>query len=123
GRPFTWFKPNGNAMSRLDRIMKNTMNNSISLGMMLQLLQISGQQYCHVAKLHMVLHNGQSVAGCGGVIRDNNSVWRGGFANNLGICSAYVAELWGVVFEGLRYARRLGFNRIELEVDYWILLL
>ncbi|CAJ2636872.1 unnamed protein product [Trifolium pratense] len=42
GRPFTWFKPNGNAMSCLDRIMKNMMNNSISLGMMLQLLQISG---------------------------------------------------------------------------------
>ncbi|KAK2362266.1 heat shock 70 kDa protein [Trifolium repens] len=40
----------------------------------------------------------------------------GGFAKNLGICNAYVAELWGVL-EGLRYARRLGFNRIELNVD------
>ncbi|MCI84719.1 ribonuclease H protein, partial [Trifolium medium] len=54
-----------------------------------------------------------SVAGCGGVIRDNNSDWRGGFAKNLGICSAYVVEIWGV-FEGLRYVRRLGFNIIEL---------
>jgi ribonuclease HI len=35
---------------------------------------------------------------------------------NLGMCSAYVAELWGV-FEGLRYARSLGFNRVELNVD------
>ncbi|PNY00778.1 ribonuclease H [Trifolium pratense] len=57
-----------------------------------------------------------SAAGRGGVIRDSNSVWRGGFAKNLGICSAYVAELWGV-FEELRYARRLGFTIIDLEVD------
>jgi hypothetical protein len=45
-----------------------------------------------------------SVARCGGVIRYSNSVWRGGFAKNLGICSAYVAELWGVL-EGLMNAR------------------
>ncbi|MCI20119.1 ribonuclease H protein, partial [Trifolium medium] len=56
------------------------------------------------------------VAGCGGVIRDSNGVWRGGFAKNLDICSVYIAELC-VVLEGLRYARRLEFNRIELEVD------
>ncbi|MCI43937.1 ribonuclease H protein [Trifolium medium] len=45
----------------------------------------------------------ESVAGCGGVIRDNNgvTVLKGGFGKNLGICSAYVAELWGVL-EGLR---------------------
>ncbi|GAU36087.1 hypothetical protein TSUD_276980 [Trifolium subterraneum] len=57
-----------------------------------------------------------SAAGCGVVIRDSNGVWRGGFAKNLGICSAYVAKLWGVV-EGLRCVRSLGFNRIELNVD------
>jgi ribonuclease HI len=57
-----------------------------------------------------------SSAGCGGVIRDSNGIWRGGFAKKLGIGSAYVAELWGV-FEGLRYAGYLGFNRIELNVD------
>ncbi|PNX62105.1 ribonuclease H [Trifolium pratense] len=56
------------------------------------------------------------VAGCGGVIRDSSGVWKGGFTNKLGICNAYVAELWGVL-EGLRYARSLGFNRIELDVD------
>jgi ribonuclease HI len=57
-----------------------------------------------------------SVAGCGGVVRDSNGVWKGGFAKNLGVCSAYVAELWGVL-EGLRYAKALGFNRVELNVD------
>jgi len=32
------------------------------------------------------------------------------------MCSAYVAELWGV-YEGLQYARRLGFILVELNVD------
>jgi ribonuclease HI len=58
----------------------------------------------------------ESAAGCGGVIRDSHGGWLGGFAKYLGICSAYVAELWGVL-EGLRYARNLGFTRIELNVD------
>jgi ribonuclease HI len=57
-----------------------------------------------------------SAAGCGGVIRDSHGGWIGGFAKYLGICSAYVAELWGVL-EGLRYARNHGFTRIELNVD------
>ncbi|GAU17428.1 hypothetical protein TSUD_233050 [Trifolium subterraneum] len=31
-------------------------------------------------------------------------------------CSAFVAELWGVL-EGLRCARRLGFMYVEMEID------
>jgi hypothetical protein len=58
----------------------------------------------------------ESAAGCSGVIRDSHGGWIGGFAKYLGICSAYVAELWGVL-EGLRYARNHGFTRIELNVD------
>jgi ribonuclease HI len=34
----------------------------------------------------------------------------------VGSCSAFVAELWGV-FEGLKYAKRLGFMAIELNID------
>jgi ribonuclease HI len=59
-------------------------------------------------------HDGS--AGCGGIIRGSDGEWLGGFAKKLGICSAYVAELWGV-YEGLRLARRLGFNVVELNVD------
>ncbi|GAU20624.1 hypothetical protein TSUD_230380 [Trifolium subterraneum] len=55
-----------------------------------------------------------SAAGCGGVIQDNRGGCGG--AKYSGICSAYVAELRGVL-EGLRYARDLGFTRIELNVD------
>ncbi|MCI23311.1 ribonuclease H protein, partial [Trifolium medium] len=56
------------------------------------------------------------VAGCGGIIRDSDGHWIGSFAKSLGTCSAYVAELWGI-FEGLKYARRLGYDAVELNVD------
>jgi ribonuclease HI len=55
-------------------------------------------------------------AGCGGIIRGSDKEWLGGFPKNLGRCSAFVAELWGV-FEGLSYVRRLGFRQILLDVD------
>jgi ribonuclease HI len=60
------------------------------------------------------------IAGCGGVIRGNQGEWLGGFAKCVGLCSAFVAELWGVV-EGLRYAYRLGFRKIQLSVDLLLL--
>ena len=44
-----------------------------------------------------------NVAGCGGVLRDDNGKWICGFSKWLGVCSAYVAELWGVM-EGLKMA-------------------
>ncbi|MCH81010.1 ribonuclease H protein [Trifolium medium] len=56
------------------------------------------------------------VAGCGGVIRGTQGEWLGGFAKHVELCSAFVAELWGVL-EGLRYAHRLGFTRVELNID------
>jgi ribonuclease HI len=34
----------------------------------------------------------------------------------VGLCNAFVAELWGVL-EGLRYVRRMGFQKVELNVD------
>jgi hypothetical protein len=36
-----------------------------------------------------------NAAGCGGVIRDSHGGWLGDFTKNLGICSAYVVELYG----------------------------
>jgi ribonuclease HI len=56
------------------------------------------------------------MAGCGGIIRDSNGRWCGGFAKHVGSCSAFMAELWGVL-EGLKYARSLGLQMIELNVD------
>ncbi|KAK2448079.1 TMV resistance protein N [Trifolium repens] len=55
-------------------------------------------------------------AGCGGVIRGTQGEWLGGFAKHVGLCSAFMAELWGV-YEGLRYASRMGFTKVELNID------
>jgi ribonuclease HI len=55
-------------------------------------------------------------AGCGGVIRGNQGEWLRGFAKNVGNCSAFIAELWGVL-EGLCLAHRMGFPNVELSVD------
>ncbi|CAJ2661468.1 unnamed protein product [Trifolium pratense] len=57
-----------------------------------------------------------AIAGCGGVLRGNNVEWIFGFSKNIGICSAYVAELWGVL-ECLKLARLRGVTKIELHVD------
>jgi ribonuclease HI len=57
-----------------------------------------------------------TASGCGGVIRGSHGEWIGGFAKYLGVCSAYVAELCGVL-EGLTYARQRGCSKIELNVD------
>jgi hypothetical protein len=57
-----------------------------------------------------------SRARCGGIIRGSQGEWLGGFAKRVGDCSAFVAELWGVL-EGLEYARRLGFMAVELNTD------
>jgi ribonuclease HI len=56
------------------------------------------------------------IAGCGGLFRGSHSQWLGGFAKSIGHCSAFIAELWGV-FEGLKYARSLGYTAIDLNVD------
>lgn len=59
--------------------------------------------------------NGSS-SGCGGVLRNGQGVWLGGFSRRTGDASPYVAELWGV-WEGLRLAWSMGFTNIELQVD------
>jgi ribonuclease HI len=57
-----------------------------------------------------------NVAGCGGILRNSAGEWRGGFAKHLGKCTAYVAEMWGVM-EGLQYAWKLGYKKVEINVD------
>ncbi|KAG7577326.1 Ribonuclease H-like superfamily [Arabidopsis thaliana x Arabidopsis arenosa] len=55
-------------------------------------------------------------AAAGGVLRDSNGTWCGGFAVNIGLCSAPLAELWGVYY-GLFIAWERRATRVELEVD------
>ncbi|KAL9860860.1 putative ribonuclease H domain, reverse transcriptase zinc-binding domain-containing protein [Arabidopsis thaliana] len=56
------------------------------------------------------------LATAGGVIRDGAGNWCGGFALNIGRCSAPLAELWGVYY-GLYLAWTKALTRVELEVD------
>ena len=56
------------------------------------------------------------LATAGRAMRDEYGEWRGGFAINIGICSAPLAELWGVYY-GLCIAWDKGIRRLEVEVD------
>jgi ribonuclease HI len=56
------------------------------------------------------------VIGCGGVIRGNTGEWLHGFSKIIGRGEAYTAELWGVL-EGMKLARRMNFNRVEVRID------
>lgn len=61
------------------------------------------------------------VAGSGGVLRDDVGRWICGYARALGTCSAYIAELWGVL-DGLLIARDRGFSKIDVQVDSMIVM-
>ncbi|PNY15890.1 histone H2A [Trifolium pratense] len=54
--------------------------------------------------------------GCDGIIRGGDGKWSGGFAKFIDQGNMYVAELWGVL-EGLKYAKKLNFHRVELHID------
>ena len=56
------------------------------------------------------------LATAGGVLRDEEGNWRGGFAANIGRCSAPLAELWEVYY-GLYFAWAIRIPQLELEVD------
>lgn len=55
-------------------------------------------------------------AGCGGLIRDWNGNFLGGFVKPLEVCTAIQAEIHGAL-NGFQIARELGIQRAVLEVD------
>jgi ribonuclease HI len=59
---------------------------------------------------------GGVTAGCGGLIRNSFGQWMGGFSRNLGCCTAYIAELWGI-YDGLCLARNMGVTKVQAHVD------
>jgi len=56
------------------------------------------------------------LAAAGGVLRDHEGRWCGGFSLNIGRCSAPMAELWGVYY-GLHFAWERKAPQVVLEVD------
>ncbi|PKI49381.1 hypothetical protein CRG98_030309 [Punica granatum] len=55
-------------------------------------------------------------AGARGLIRDEHGKWLGGFAQNIGITTSVLAELWAVK-TGLELAWDLEVRKLILEVD------
>ncbi|KAL4286983.1 hypothetical protein AHAS_Ahas19G0140700 [Arachis hypogaea] len=55
-----------------------------------------------------------NAGGCGGVIRNEQGRWVAGFMANLGCCSAFRAEMWGI-YHGLKIVWDLGLRRIIVE--------
>ncbi|RYR24105.1 hypothetical protein Ahy_B02g057597 isoform A [Arachis hypogaea] len=55
-------------------------------------------------------------AGCGGILRNEDGKWVGGFSYYIGDCTAYRAELWGID-QGLKIAWTLGLKNIIVECD------
>jgi hypothetical protein len=55
------------------------------------------------------------LAVCGGIIREHHGNLSGGFAKFVGIGSALIAELLGVL-EGLKFAGRKGYQKIEVNI-------
>ena len=61
-------------------------------------------------------HGNPGPAAAGGALRNGEGEWCGGFAINIGSCTAPLAELWGVYY-GLVVAWEKGVRRLEVEVD------
>ena len=63
-----------------------------------------------------VAKDNPSKAACGGVIRNCLGHWLVGFVRNIGVYSAFNAELWGAA-EGLELAWASSYRKIILEYD------
>jgi ribonuclease HI len=55
-------------------------------------------------------------ASCGGLFRNSDGQWLGGFLRNLGRCNAYIVELCGV-YDGFCLARNKGVKKVKVHVD------
>ncbi|KAL5738336.1 hypothetical protein ACOSP7_031097 [Xanthoceras sorbifolium] len=74
---------------------------------------------CFLCWVKLNVNGSRNSLGCiagGGVIRDSNGQWIGGFISNKGIGNVLEAELWGMA-EGLFYAWQAGFKLVIIETD------
>ncbi|KAF7826059.1 ribonuclease H [Senna tora] len=58
----------------------------------------------------------QGMAGCGGIIRNDQGNWISGFLSFIGSCSVLDAELWGI-YRGLVLVKKKGLQRVMVECD------
>ncbi|PKI49193.1 hypothetical protein CRG98_030411 [Punica granatum] len=58
----------------------------------------------------------QGLAGAGGLLRDDNGKWLGGFVHNIGIATSVLAELW-VVKRGIKVSWEIGARMLVFETE------
>lgn len=72
-----------------------------------------------VCPLHALINKIKIFEGrarCGGVLRDKNGNWLGGYLKNVRRSTTIIAELWGVL-EGIKVAQEKGYSKVEVQVD------
>ncbi|OMP07401.1 reverse transcriptase [Corchorus olitorius] len=58
----------------------------------------------------------KNIAAAGGVFRNSQGNWIGGFGANMGNCSIDIAEMWAIYY-GVKFAVQLNLNFVEIETD------
>lgn len=56
------------------------------------------------------------LAGCGGVVMNDNGQWLAGFSKWIGVNGSFAAELWGFR-KGLKFCCNLNIQCFEIELD------
>ena len=56
------------------------------------------------------------LACAGGLLRNSDGKWAGGFIMNIGICSVLRSELWGML-QGISFDWSAGFRKLLVECD------
>lgn len=55
-------------------------------------------------------------AGLGGILRDEQGKWLGGYYGKVGISTSLVAEIWSIR-EAIEIAKEFGINKLTVETD------
>lgn len=58
----------------------------------------------------------RNFAGCGGLIRDHEGNWLVGFTKKLGVCSPFIAELWGL-YKGIKLCLCNNWYSVVVQID------
>lgn len=70
----------------------------------------------HPRKLYCQEKLLSGLAGCGGLVRDDQGGWLAGFSKRIGITNSFVAELWGLR-DGLILCCNLNISSLIVELD------
>ncbi|KAK9989753.1 hypothetical protein SO802_029992 [Lithocarpus litseifolius] len=57
------------------------------------------------------------LAGCGGLVRDDRGEWIAGFSRRIGATNSFMAELWGLIRDGLILCCNLHLSSLIVELD------